>query len=253
MSTAILLRHGRSTWNDENLFTGWYDSPLSEPGKSEAEASGRLLLDEGILPDIVHTSVLARAIATAEIALRAAGRMWVPVHRHWRLNERHYGGLQGLNKAAVREQYGAEQLQLWRRSYDTPPPPVDPGSEHHPANDPRYELVPPDQLPPTECLKDVVERMLPYWHDRIVPDLRAGLVVLVAAHGNSLRALVKHLKGISDAEIAELEIPTGVPWVFELDDRDPCRPIKEWQLGDPQDIERRAEEVKRQAERRTPG
>src|SRR5437764_12111128 len=224
MSTAILLRHGRSVWNDENLFTGWYDSPLSDAGRVEAEAGGRLLAEEGVLPDVVHTSLLLRAISTAELALAACDRSWIPVERHWRLNERHYGALQGLNKAQVAEEHGDEQFMLWRRSYDTPPPPVKPGSEHDPGQDPRYARVACDQLPTTECLKDVVERMLPYWHDNVVPDLVAGRVVLLAAHGNSLRALVKHLKGISDADIVKLEIPTGVPWVFELDDSDPCRP-----------------------------
>jgi len=250
MSTAILLRHGRSVWNDENLFTGWYDSPLSDAGRVEAEAGGRLLAEEGVLPDVVHTSLLLRAISTAELALAACDRSWIPVERHWRLNERHYGALQGLNKAQVAEEHGTEQLQLWRRSYDTPPPPVKPGSEHDPATDVRYAGVAPDQLPASECLKDVVDRMLPYWHDRVVPDLRAGRVVLLAAHGNSLRALVKHLKAISDADIAGLDIPTGVPWVFELDDDDPCRPTRDWQLGDPEDIARRAEEVKKQAEQK---
>ncbi|WP_131748734.1 phosphoglyceromutase [Frankia sp. Cppng1_Ct_nod] len=216
MPTLVLLRHGESTWNQENLFTGWVDVDLSEKGLKEATRGGELLRDSGVLPDVVHTSLLLRAIRTAWIALDAAGRTWIPVHRSWRLNERHYGGLQGLDKAETLAQYGEEKFMLWRRSYDTPPPPIGPGQAS--GVDERYAALPPDVIPTTECLKDVVARMLPYWYDAIVPDLRAGKVVLVAAHGNSLRALVKHLDGISDADIAGLNIPTGIPLRYELDD-----------------------------------
>ncbi|MCK9899509.1 phosphoglyceromutase [Parafrankia colletiae] len=216
MPTLVLLRHGESTWNRENLFTGWVDVDLSEKGLKEATRGGELLREVGVLPDVVHTSLLTRAIRTATLALDAAGRGWVPVRRHWRLNERHYGGLQGLNKAETLEKYGEEQFMLWRRSYDTPPPPIEPGQTS--GVDERYADLAPDVIPLTECLRDVVIRMLPYWYDAIVPDLRAGQTVLVAAHGNSLRALVKHLDGISDTDIAGLNIPTGIPLRYELDD-----------------------------------
>ncbi len=218
MPTLILLRHGESTWNQANLFTGWHDVDLSPRGEDEARRGGRLLAELAGRPvDVVHTSVLVRAIRTADLALEQCGRLWIPVRRSWRLNERHYGALQGLDKKAVREQYGDEQFALWRRSYDVPPPPVDPSSEHHPAADPRYADLAPDLLPATECLADVVRRLLPYWYDALVPDLRLGRVVLVVAHGNSLRALVKHLDGVSDADIAGLNVPTGIPLVYELD------------------------------------
>ncbi|CUU54202.1 2,3-bisphosphoglycerate-dependent phosphoglycerate mutase [Parafrankia irregularis] len=216
MPTLVLLRHGESTWNRENLFTGWVDVDLSEKGLQEATRGGELLREAGVLPDVVHTSLLIRAIRTAWLALDAAGRNWVPVRRSWRLNERHYGGLQGLNKAETLEKYGEEQFMLWRRSYDTPPPVIEPGQVS--GVDERYADLAPDVVPLTECLQDVVVRMLPYWYDTIVPDLRAGRTVLVAAHGNSLRALVKHLDGISDADIAGLNIPTGIPLRYELDE-----------------------------------
>ncbi|WP_322780860.1 phosphoglyceromutase [Frankia sp. Cas4] len=216
MPTLVLLRHGESTWNRENLFTGWVDVDLSDKGVTEATRGGELLRDCGLLPDVVHTSLLVRAIRTAWIALDAAGRTWIPVRRSWRLNERHYGGLQGLDKAETLGKYGEEQFMLWRRSYDTPPPPI--GPDQASGVDERYAGLPPDVIPTTECLRDVVTRMLPYWYDAIVPDLRAGQVVLVAAHGNSLRALVKHLDGISDADIAGMNIPTGIPLRYELDD-----------------------------------
>ncbi|OAA26408.1 phosphoglycerate mutase [Frankia sp. EI5c] len=216
MPTLVLLRHGESTWNRENLFTGWVDVDLSEKGLKEATRGGELLREAGVLPDVVHTSLLVRAIRTAWLALDAAGRSWVPVRRNWRLNERHYGGLQGLNKAETLEKYGEEQFTLWRRSYDTPPPPIEPGQTS--GVDERYADLAPDVIPLTECLRDVVARMLPYWYDAIVPDLRTGRTVLVAAHGNSLRALVKHLDGISDTDIAGLNIPTGIPLRYELDD-----------------------------------
>ncbi len=220
----ILLRHGESEWNARNLFTGWVDVGLSEKGRGEAMRGGRLLRESGLLPDVVHTSLLARAITTANLALEEAGRPWIPVVRNWRLNERHYGDLQGKDKKQTLEQYGEEQFMLWRRSYDTPPPPIDPDSEFAQTYDPRYAALPPEALPRTECLKDVVARLVPYWEDVIVAEgLRRGHTVLVAAHGNSLRALVKHLEGISDADIAALNIPTGIPLVYRLDER--LRPI----------------------------
>ncbi|MBL7496005.1 phosphoglyceromutase [Frankia sp. CNm7] len=216
MPTLVLLRHGESTWNQKNLFTGWVDVDLSEKGVKEATRGGELLREAGVLPDVVHTSLMTRAIRTSLLALDAAGRIWIPVRRNWRLNERHYGGLQGLDKAETLQKYGEEQFMLWRRSYDTPPPEIAEGQES--GVDERYADLAPDLIPKTECLKDVVVRMLPYWYDAIVPDLRAGRTVLVAAHGNSLRALVKHLDGISDADIAGLNIPTGIPLRYELDD-----------------------------------
>src|SRR3954465_8978285 len=214
--TLVLLRHGESDWNAKNLFTGWVDVPLSEKGRVEAEDGGRLLTDAGLQPDIVHTSVLRRAITTANLALDVADRHWIPVKRSWRLNERHYGALQGKDKKQTLEQFGEEQFMLWRRSYDVPPPPLEDDSEFSQSGDPRYADLG-DLAPGTECLADVVARLLPYWEDAIVPDLRSGKVVLVAAHGNSLRALVKHLDGISEADIAGLNIPTGIPLVYRLD------------------------------------
>ncbi|MBF6508040.1 phosphoglyceromutase [Nocardia farcinica] len=216
-STLVLLRHGESTWNAENLFTGWVDVPLSEKGEAEAKRGGELLREAGVLPDVLHTSLLRRAISTANMALDVADRHWIPVRRDWRLNERHYGALQGKNKKQTLETYGEEQFMLWRRSYDTPPPEIELGSEFSQDADPRYADLGAD-LPRTECLKDVVARLLPYWESAIVPDLRAGRTVLVAAHGNSLRALVKHLDGISDGDIAGLNIPTGIPLRYDLDE-----------------------------------
>ncbi|WP_028924620.1 phosphoglyceromutase [Pseudonocardia acaciae] len=213
----VLLRHGESEWNAKGLFTGWVDVALSAKGEQEARRGGELLAEAGLLPDVVHTSVLRRAISTANLALDACDRHWIPVRRDWRLNERHYGALQGKNKKQTREEFGDEQFMLWRRSYDTPPPPIKPGSEFDQSADPRYAGIE-DGAPRTECLKDVVARMLPYWESAIVPDLRAGRTVLVAAHGNSMRALVKHLDGISDADIAGLDIPTGIPLRYRLDD-----------------------------------
>ena len=225
MGTLVLLRHGQSVWNAENLFTGWVDVPLSETGEQEARRGGELLRAEGLLPDVVHTSLLRRAITTAGIALDLADRHWIPVSRSWRLNERHYGALQGLDKAETLEKYGPEQFQLWRRSFDVPPPPLPDDAEWSQVGDPRYADLTDDELPRTECLKDVIARMLPYWETDIIPDLAAGRVVLVTAHGNSLRALVKHLDGISDEDIAELNIPTGIPLVYELgDDFMPTKP-----------------------------
>jgi 2,3-bisphosphoglycerate-dependent phosphoglycerate mutase len=213
--TLILLRHGQSAWNESNQFTGWVDVPLTDLGRQEGRRAGELLAASGLLPDIQFTSVLKRAIHTAQLALAAADRDWIPVERSWRLNERHYGDLQGKNKAETLEQYGEEQFMAWRRSFDTPPPPLDDDSEFSQAHDPRYAGLGAD-LPRTECLKDVIERMLPYWRSTIVPELAADKTVLVTAHGNSLRALVKHLDGISDEDISELNIPTGIPLVYEL-------------------------------------
>ncbi|MBM4375597.1 MAG: phosphoglyceromutase [Deltaproteobacteria bacterium] len=245
MSTLVLLRHGESEWNALNLFTGWTDVPLSEKGLTEAREAGRLLAEARVRPDVVHTSLLKRAILTANLALEALDRSWVPVRRSFRLNERHYGALQGLDKKQTTERHGKEQVFVWRRSYDVPPPPLEASDERHPSHDARYADLAPDALPGTECLKDVVVRMLPYWHDAIVPDLRAGKVVLVAAHGNSLRALVKHLDGISDDAIADLNIPTGIPRVYELD-RD-LRPVSSRYLGDADAAARAAAAVAKQA------
>lgn len=212
----ILLRHGQSEWNEKNLFTGWVDVRLTEQGRGEAARAGELLAESGILPDVLHTSVLSRAIQTSNLALEAADRMWIPVTRSWRLNERHYGELQGLDKTETLQKYGEAQFMEWRRSYDTPPPVLDDSSEWSQANDARYIGID-GELPRTECLADVVTRMVPYWENSILPDLRAGKTVLVTAHGNSLRALVKHLEGISDVDIAALNIPTGMPLVYEID------------------------------------
>jgi 2,3-bisphosphoglycerate-dependent phosphoglycerate mutase len=220
----VLLRHGESEWNARNLFTGWVDVGLSEHGWAEARRAGELLGESGLLPDVVHTSVLRRAISTTYAALEACDRLWVPVRRSWRLNERHYGALQGRDKTAIREAYGDEQFAQWRRSYRVPPPPLEPGSELSAADDPRYSELPPEAVPATECLADVLARVLPYWYDAIVPELRTGRNVLVSAHGNSLRALVKHLDQIGDEEIAALNIPTGIPLQYQLDDR--MRPVQ---------------------------
>jgi 2,3-bisphosphoglycerate-dependent phosphoglycerate mutase len=227
--TLVLLRHGESEWNALNLFTGWVDVPLSDKGRAEAERGGRLITDAGVLPDVVHTSLLRRAITTANIALDVADRHWIPVTRSWRLNERHYGALQGKDKKATLTAYGEEQFMLWRRSYDVPPPPLADNDQFSQAGDLRYADLSAAERPNTECLADVVARMLPYWESAIVPDLRAGKVVLVAAHGNSLRALVKHLDGISETDIAGLNIPTGIPLVYRLDaDLRPTQPGGEY-------------------------
>ena len=215
--TLVLLRHGNSDWNQKNLFTGWVDVRLSEQGEAEAKRAGELLAESGIKPDILYTSVLTRAIQTANIALDAADRAWLPVKRSWRLNERHYGSLQGLDKAETLEKYGPEKFMEWRRSFDVPPPPLDDDAEYSQVHDERYVGID-SEIPRTESLKIVIDRMLPYWESDIVPSLASGKTVLVTAHGNSLRALVKHLDGISDDDIAELNIPTGIPLVYELDD-----------------------------------
>jgi 2,3-bisphosphoglycerate-dependent phosphoglycerate mutase len=217
VGTLVLLRHGESDWNAKNLFTGWVDVDLTAKGEAEARRGGELLKENDLLPDVVHTSVLRRATRTSELALHAADRHWIPVRRSWRLNERHYGALQGKDKKQTLEQYGEEQFMLWRRSYDTPPPPIADNDEWSQVGDPRYATLPPELFPRTECLKDVVLRMMPYWYDSVVPDLLIGRTVLVAAHGNSLRALVKHLDGISDEAIAKLNIPTGIPLRYDLD------------------------------------
>lgn len=214
--TLVILRHGESTWNQANLFTGWHDVPLSERGAAEAAAAGRTLAEAGVWFDVAHTSVLTRAVVTCHLALEELGQVWLPVQRHWRLNERHYGALQGLDKKATAERHGKEQTHVWRRSFDVPPPPVAPDSDEHPRNDDRYRLLPPDVLPATECLKDVVARVLPYWHDVVAPQLLAGMDVLITAHGNSLRALVMHLEHISPDDIADLNIPTGAPRRYAL-------------------------------------
>ena len=215
--TLVLLRHGESDWNAKNLFTGWVDVDLTEKGRGEAVRGGVLMKDAGLLPDVVHTSLQRRAITTASLSLDAADRHWIPVKRSWRLNERHYGALQGKDKKQTLEQYGEEQFMLWRRSFDTPPPPIADDDEFSQAGDPRYADLG-DEMPRTECLKDVIARFLPYWDGEIVPDLTSGKTVLVAAHGNSLRALVKHLDGVSDEDIAGLNIPTGMPLVYRLDE-----------------------------------
>lgn len=244
VGTLVLLRHGESTWNADGLFTGWVDVGLSARGEDEARTGGKLLLDAGLRPDIVHTSVLARAIQTANITLDTAGLAWLPVRRSWRLNERHYGALQGKNKAQTRAEFGDEQFMLWRRAYDVPPPPI---ADDHPLSqvrDPRYASLPPELVPRSECLKDVVARLLPYWYDGLVPDLAAGRTVLVAAHGNSLRALVKHLDRIGDKEIAGLNIPTGIPLVYELDAN--FRPARPGEYLDPAAAAEAAEAVRNQ-------
>jgi len=245
MPELVLLRHGQSTWNLDNRFTGWTDVPLTDKGIAEATTAGELLAAEGYTFDVLHTSLLLRATATANITLDVMGLHWLPVKRHWRLNERHYGALQGLNKKETAEKHGKEQVFEWRRSYDTPPPALEPDDERHPRHDRRYASLAPDLLPATECLKDVVDRMLPYWYDAIVPDIRRGERVLIAAHGNSLRALVKHLDEVSDEEIPHLNIPTGIPLVYDLDDE--LQPRGSRYLGDADAAEAAAEAVAKQA------
>jgi 2,3-bisphosphoglycerate-dependent phosphoglycerate mutase len=241
----VLLRHGESTWNLENRFTGWTDVDLTDQGMAEAAESGRVMLEEGLEFGIVHTSVLLRAIKTADIAMEKMGLHWLPVTRHWRLNERHYGALQGLNKKETADKHGPDQVLKWRRSYDTAPPPLSRSDDRHPVNDRRYSDLPPEILPGTECLKDVVVRMLPYWYDRIVPDLVQGRKPIVVAHGNSLRALVKHLDGLTDQEVVDLNIPTGIPLVYSLDDS--LRAVGRRYLGDPEAAAAAADVVARQA------
>jgi len=243
--TLILLRHGQSEWNLENLFTGWTDVGLTPQGVLEAKTAGRLMAEEGLRPDVLFTSVLTRATDTADLAVAEAGWAQLPTKRSWRLNERHYGALQGLDKMETAEKYGADQVLAWRRSYDTPPPALEPDDPRHPSHDDRYSDVDPDDIPATECLADVVDRMLPYWFDEIVPVLEEGKTPLVVAHGNSLRALVKHLDGISDEEIVDLNIPTGIPLVYVLDHD--LRPISSRYLGDAEAAQAAADAVGRQA------
>jgi 2,3-bisphosphoglycerate-dependent phosphoglycerate mutase len=230
------MRHGESTWNKENRFTGWVDVGLTHRGEQEAVKAGKALAQRGHTFDVAFTSVLKRAIKTLWIVLEEMDLMWIPVHRHWRLNERHYGALQGLNKAATAEKYGKEQVMLWRRSYDIPPPPLSPDDERYPAKDPRYALLKPEEIPLTESLKDVVARFLPYWHGAIAPAIRDGKRILIVAHGNSLRGLVKFLDDMSDKKITELNIPTGIPLVYELNDD--LTPIRSFYLGNEAGVER---------------
>ena len=230
----VLLRHGESEWNKENLFSGWTDVDLSDHGKEEIKIAGRLLNENGFIFDVAFTSVLKRAIRTLWIVLDEMDLMWIPVVRDWRLNERHYGALQGLNKSETTKQYGESQVKLWRRSYDVRPPALELQDMRHPRHDPRYKLLIPNQLPDSECLNDTVKRVVPYWLETIAPTIISGQLVLIAAHGNSLRALVKHLDGISDSEIADLNIPTGIPLVYELDDK--LHPIKHYYLGNPEKV-----------------
>jgi len=243
--TLILLRHGQSIWNLENLFTGWTDIGLTEQGEEEARAAGRMMVDEGLHPDALHTSVLARAIETADLALESAGWTDMSTQRSWRLNERHYGALQGLDKKATAEKYGPEQVMAWRRSFDVQPPPLDLSDEQHPAHDPRYADVDPNDIPASECLADVVARMLPYWHNEVVPQLRKGLTPLLVAHGNSLRALVMHLDGLSKEEIVALNIPTGIPLMYELNSD--FEAVSHRYLGDSETAQAAADAVGKQA------
>ena len=248
MYKIVLLRHGESIWNKENLFTGWTDVDLSEKGVEEAHEAARLLMEDGYAFDIAYTSVLKRAIRTLWIVLDDMDMMWLPVVRHWRLNERHYGALQGLNKAQTAEKHGEEQVHIWRRSYDVPPPPLERDDERWPGRDPRYAPLTPDIIPLSESLKDTVARFMPYWHDVIAPAIKEGKRVLVSAHGNSLRALVKHLDDISDDDIPGLNIPTGIPLVYELDNE--LKPVNSYYLGDPEAAKKAAEAVAKQAQKK---
>lgn len=244
MHNVVLLRHGESTWNRENRFTGWKDVDLSDKGRAEAQEAGRLMKEAGFAFDLAFTSVLKRAIKTLNIALEEMDQLWLPVTKHWRLNERHYGALQGLNKAETAEKHGEAQVKIWRRSYDIPPPPLTPDDERWSGRDPRYRDLAPSEIPASESLKDTVERFLPYWHETIAPSITSGKRVLIAAHGNSLRALVKYLDHVSDADIVELNIPTGIPLVYELDDR--LKPIRHYYLGDPDAAAKAAAAVAKQ-------
>ena len=248
MHTLVLVRHGQSTWNLENRFTGWTDVDLSPDGTNEAMSAGDLLVEGGYTFDVAYTSVLKRAIRTLWIVLDKMDLMWLPVYRSWRLNERHYGALQGLNKAETAQRHGDEQVLIWRRSYDIPPPPLEPDDERFPGRDRRYADLTPEELPCTESLKDTVARMLPYWHETIAPNVRAGKRVLIAAHGNSLRALVKYLDNVPEEEIVALNIPTGIPLVYELDEE--LRPIRHYYLGDPEAAAKAAAAVANQAKAR---
>jgi 2,3-bisphosphoglycerate-dependent phosphoglycerate mutase len=245
MHKLVLIRHGQSTWNKENRFTGWTDVDLSPQGVSEARTAAKLMQDEGFTFDVAYTSLLKRAIRTLWISLDEMDQMWIPVHRHWQLNERHYGALQGLNKAETAAKHGAEQVKIWRRSYATPPPPLEASDPRHPSADPRYAGLSPEQLPASESLKNTVDRFLPLWHETIAPEIRAGKRVLIAAHGNSLRALVMYLDGISEEEILGLNIPTGIPLLYELDAD--LKPLGSRYLGDPEAAKRAAEAVANQS------
>ncbi len=244
MKTVVLLRHGESTWNQENRFTGWTDVDLTERGVAEARRAGQQLGEEGLRFDVAYTSVLKRAIRTLWIVLDELDQMWIPVHRSWRLNERHYGALQGLNKAETARKYGDQQVLVWRRSYDTPPPALDSSDERFPGSEPRYADLDPRDIPLTECLEDTVARFLPFWHETIAPDVRAGKRVIIAAHGNSLRALVKYLDDVSDEDIVSLNIPTGVPLVYELDDS--LKPVSSRYLGDADEVQQAMQSVANQ-------
>jgi 2,3-bisphosphoglycerate-dependent phosphoglycerate mutase len=248
MTKLVLLRHGQSTWNLENRFTGWTDVDLTEQGRAEAQNAGKLLKDGGFSFDVVYTSLLKRAIRTMWIALDEMDLLWLPVYKSWRLNERHYGALQGLNKAETAAKFGDEQVKIWRRSYDTPPPVLEKSDERYPGNEPRYADLSADELPLTECLKDTVARFLPYWHDTIAPAIKEDKKVIIVAHGNSLRALVKYLDNISEDEIVELNIPTGVPLVYELDGD--LKPLKNYYLGDEEAIRKAQEAVANQGKAR---
>lgn len=249
MYTVVLVRHGESDWNKENRFTGWTDVDLSEKGIAEANEAARLLIEGGYTFDVAFTSVLKRAIRTLWIILDQMDLMWIPVFRTWRLNERFYGALQGLNKAETAEKFGEAQVKIWRRAYGTPPPPLTEDDPRYPGNDRRYKDIYPALLPKTECLKDTVDRFLPYWFENIIPEIRAGKRVLIVAHGNSLRALVKYLDNVSEEEIVELNIPTGVPLVYELDEN--LKPIKSFYLGDPEAVKKAMEAVAAQAKRKS--
>ena len=241
MKRLVLIRHGESEWNRSNRFSGWTDVGLTEKGIGEATEAGHVLKQEGYVFDVAYTSVLKRAIKTLWIVLEEMDLMWIPVHRHWRLNERHYGALQGLNKAETAEKHGMEQVKIWRRSYDIQPPALTQDDPRYPGHDPRYADLSNEELPLTECLKDTVDRFLPYYHETIAPDIAAGRRVVIAAHGNSLRALVKHLDGVSDEEIVGLNIPTGIPLVYELDDD--LAPVRHFYLGDPEAVEKATQAV----------
>jgi 2,3-bisphosphoglycerate-dependent phosphoglycerate mutase len=248
MTKLVLIRHGESTWNKENRFTGWTDVDLSEKGRQEAKEGGQVLKKEGYTFDVAYTSVLKRAIRTLWSVLDEMDLMWIPVHRTWRLNERHYGALQGLNKAETADKFGEDQVKIWRRSYDVPPPVLTPDDPRFPGHDPRYQSLTKEELPLTECLKDTVARFLPYWHETIAPAVKSGKKVLIAAHGNSLRALVKYLDNVSEKDIIELNIPTGMPLVYELDDN--LKPLNRYYLGDPEKVKAAMDAVAAQGKKK---
>jgi len=241
MHVLVLLRHGESIWNKENRFTGWTDVDLSDKGIEEAKNAGQLLKQEGFTFDIAYTSVLKRGIRTLWIVLDEMDLMWIPVYRHWRLNERHYGALQGYHKSEMAKKLGEEQVLVWRRSYDVPPPALKTSDPRYPGNDPIYKELDPKDIPTTECLKDTVERFLPYWHETIAPAVKSGKRVIISAHGNSLRALVKYLDALSEEEVVNLDIPTGIPLIYELDDQ--LKPIKHYYLGDPEEVKKAIQAV----------